>query len=308
MLMKTKAMLVGRKPITIEDVSLVAQRGVKVKLEASRRFVGKIEASVRLLKEALKDERIVYGVNTGVGDSCGRLVPNDLVEDLPARLSRFHGCGLGRHFDSETTIAILLARLVSLARGYSGVRMKVLERLCEMINCKILPLVPEEGSVGASGDLTPLSYIAGVISGEGEVRLRGEKPVAAALALKKHGLAPIALAPKESLAIMNGTSVMTALACLAYGRAEYLARLSSRLTAMVSLALLGNKAHFAPRLFELKPHPGQARLQNGSQGILVILLNAPIQSSSVFRIPTQYAAPRMLLACWQMPCHGCAHR
>jgi len=120
----------------------------------------------------------------------------------------------------------------------------------------VLPLIPSEGSVGASGDLTPLSYLAAVLCGEREVRWRGERMPAAA-ALKAIGLAPLILRPKEGLAIMNGTAVMTALACLAWRRAEYLGRLASRLTAMNVLASAGNAHHFDAALFAVKPHAGQ---------------------------------------------------
>ncbi len=145
---------------------------------------------------------------------------------------------------------------MSLARGYSGVRPVVLERLCDLLNHRLLPRIPEEGSVGASGDLTPLSYVAAVLVGEREVTLRG-RVAPAAEALAEVGIEPLALEPKESLSLMNGTAMMTALACIAFDRARRLARLASAVTAMAVEAVHGNRGHFDARLFELKPHPGQ---------------------------------------------------
>jgi histidine ammonia-lyase len=133
----------------------------------------------------------------------------------------------------------------------------VVERLCSLVNYRILPLIPSEGSVGASGDLTPLSYVAAALMGEREVRFEGKR-MSAAAALQKAGLEPLDLQPKESLAIMNGTCVIAALTCLALERARRLARLAATLTAMASDVMRGNRAHFDARIFAAKPHPGQA--------------------------------------------------
>jgi histidine ammonia-lyase len=158
-------------------------------------------------------------------------------------------------------------RLVSLAKGHSGVREVLLERLCELLNARLLPCIPEEGSVGASGDLTPLSYLASLVSGEREATLAGRETTARE-GLAELGLEPLQLAPKESLSIMNGTSVMTALACLAWERAERLAQLAAAVTALAVDATHGNRAHYDPRIFQLKPHPGQVRSAAWIRGYL----------------------------------------
>jgi histidine ammonia-lyase len=133
----------------------------------------------------------------------------------------------------------------------------LLEGIERLINYRVLPCIPSEGSVGASGDLTPLSYVAAALIGEREVIFRGAlRPAAEVLA--ELGLVPLTLAPKEGLAIMNGTAVMTALACLAWDRAQYLSRLAARISALAALAMRGNREHFHPALFEVKPHAGQA--------------------------------------------------
>lgn len=247
---------VGSRRLTIEDVLCVAQGNHHIALSGDGKFRSRIERGAAFLDQLLLNEGIIYGVNTGYGDSCTVSVPAELVAELPLHLTRYHGCGLGAYLDDEATLAVLVCRLNSLAQGYSGVRWELLEQLAALVNHRILPNIPEEGSVGASGDLTPLSYVAAAMIGEREVRVAG-KLTPAATALTMHGLTPLTLAPKEGLAVMNGTAVMTGLACLAWQRAEYLTRLCSRLTALASIAMQGNKGHFHPRLFAAKPHAGQ---------------------------------------------------
>jgi histidine ammonia-lyase len=150
-------------------------------------------------------------------------------------------------------------RLATLAKGHSGVQYSLLAQLAALLEHDLLPAIPEEGSVGASGDLTPLSYVAAVLCGEREVLAAGKtRPAAEALA--EAGLKPHVLRPKEGLAIMNGTAVMTGLGALAWMRADQVSRLASRLTSMALIALHGNPRHFDERLFVAKPHPGQAEI------------------------------------------------
>jgi len=153
----------------------------------------------------------------------------------------------------------MAARLASLCKGYSGVSVALLEGIVRLFEAGLLPLIPSEGSVGASGDLTPLSYLAAVLCGECEV-LRDGVQMPASEALPAAGIAPLTLRPKEGLAIMNGTAVMTGLACLAWDRAAYLGRLTSRITAMASFALDGNAHHFDEILFSVKPHAGMQQV------------------------------------------------
>ena len=247
---------VGVAPLAIEDVVEVAAGRCSVRLSPDPAFRSRIERGAAFLARILEEGASIYGVNTGYGDSCVVEIPRELVPELPAHLVRYHGCGSGAQLDEASTLAVLVARLCSLARGYSGVRWVLLERLEQLIQRRILPCIPAEGSVGASGDLTPLSYVAAVLIGEREVTHAGQRR-AAAEALREAGHAPLVLAPKEGLAIMNGTAVMTGLACLAWSRAEYLSRFAARLSAMAALALRGNRAHFDPRLFAVKPHAGQ---------------------------------------------------
>ncbi|MCM8542543.1 MAG: aromatic amino acid ammonia-lyase [Lentisphaeraceae bacterium] len=215
-----------------------------------------IQTGADFLKRYWESNGTVYGVTTGYGDSCTVSIPPALIEELPTHLTRFHGCGMGDYFDDTETRAILLSRLSSLKLGHSGVRLELIQGLINLLNHNILPLIPKEGSVGASGDLTPLSYVAATLIGERDVFYKDDI-IPASEALEKAGLKPLTLQPKEGLALMNGTAVMTALACLAWKRADYLCRLSARTTSLLVEAVHGNRDHFSPDLFKVKPHEGQ---------------------------------------------------
>lgn len=248
----------GQGKLRIEDVVRLAEGGARARLGDLDRLQ-KIESGAKFLDDLWREEGIIYGVTTGYGDSCTTTVPVHLVEELPVHLTRFHGCGLGKYFDAVTGRAVLATRAASLAQGYSGVRPELIQALLAMLNNDIVPLIPEEGSVGASGDLTPLSYVAAAIMGEREVYFKGEIHNSGE-ALKAVGIEALRLRPKEGLAIMNGTAVMTAVACLAYQRAEYLSRLSTKITSMATVVLKGNANHFDEKLFSVKPFPGQGNV------------------------------------------------
>lgn len=252
------AVIVGEQPLTPADVWAVAHGHARVELASSAAFRDRIEAGSRLLNARIAAGERIYGVNTGFGESVVTEVPAHLADDLAANLVRFHGVGTGAPLDEAESAVVLTARLASLASGWSGVRQDVLDGLAQLLGRRILPVIPSEGSVGASGDLTPLSYVAAVLAGEREV-YAGASIIPAAEALAAAGLTPVMLAPKESLAIMNGSSVSVALAALAFERARWLARLAAALTAMASDVTRGNPAHFDPRIFRAKPHPGQFR-------------------------------------------------
>ncbi|MGS0744069.1 HAL/PAL/TAL family ammonia-lyase [Glaciimonas sp. GG7] len=245
--------------LTIEDIVAIASAAAQVTLSAAPLFRAAITRGADFLDRLLREDGTIYGVTTGYGDSCTVIVPPELIPELPHHLYTYHGCGLGEHFTPAQTRAILAVRLASLCKGYSGVSVGLLEQIARLLKEDVLPLIPAEGSVGASGDLTPLSYLAAVLCGEREVWRDGLK-VSAAEALQEAGMTPLRLRPKEGLAIMNGTAVMTALACLAYDRAAYLVRIATRITAMASFALDGNAHHFDEALFAVKPHAGQQQV------------------------------------------------
>jgi len=255
--------------LAIEDVCRLASREAGAELSADPAFRARIRRGADFLERLLREDGVVYGVTTGYGDSCTVAIPPELVAELPHHLFAYHGVGLGRMLDPAETRAVLAARLQSLAQGVSGVSVDLLEQLAAFLAHDVLPQIPAEGSVGASGDLTPLSYVAAALCGERNVLFQGRiQPAAEALATL--GRAPLRLRPKEGLAIMNGTAVMTALACLAYERADYVARLASRITACNVLASAGNAHHFDEALFAVKPHAGQQKIAARVRGDLAV--------------------------------------
>lgn len=272
--MTTNDIVFDGRWLSIEAICLLADRQAVCRLSEQAEFITRIDKGALFIDALLKEEGFVYGVTTGYGDSCTVSIPLNLVEELPKHLYTFHGCGLGQHFDAQQTRAILAVRLVSLARGFSGVRYKLLKQLAELIKQDILPLMPQEGSVGASGDLTPLSYLAAVLAGEREVLYQQQRlPTQAVFA--QLNIEALTLKPKEGLAIMNGTAVMTGIACLAFQRAEYLSRLTTRISSLTSVALQGNAYHFDEKLFSVKPHPGQTLVAKRIRADLQVTESAP---------------------------------
>ena len=254
-----RTIIMGLASLTIEDVVDLAEQHAMLELSAESAFQNKITKGARLVEQILAEDGQIYGVTTGFGDSCSVEIPSPLASELPIHLMRFHGCGMGSYFSTESGRAVLVVRLTSLCYGYSGVSLSLLEALATLFRKDIIPLIPEEGSVGASGDLTPMSYVAGVLAGERRVIVDGIERETSEV-FKEQGIKPYSFKPKEALAVMNGTPVMTALACIAYCRAEYLAKLASRITALTVLALKGNPFHFSKRLFDAKPHVGQGKV------------------------------------------------
>ena len=254
-----QALIFDGRPLSIEDVAAISRREKQARLSADPQFQARIEAGAAHVARTLQERGVIYGVTTGYGDSVTTAVPAELVPELGHRLFTYHGVGLGEIFSPVETRAILAARIQSLSQGLSGVTWGLLQQLERLLVEDILPVIPKEGSVGASGDLTPLSYVAAVLCGEREVVVDGQRRQTADV-FKERKIAPITLKPKEGLAIMNGTAVMTGLACLAVERATGLSRLSTHLTSMASAAMGGNPHHFDERLFQAKPHTGQQRV------------------------------------------------
>jgi histidine ammonia-lyase len=246
----------GRDTLGIDTVLALARGEARAVLDEDPEYRRRLAAGARALDQQLRGSNAIYGVSTGFGDSCDTAVPPDLSEVLLKNLVHFHGCGTGARLSENESAAVVAVRLASLSRGYSGVRAQVLEAMCALLNRRVLPCIPAEGSVGASGDLTPLSYVAAVLMGDREAWFGGQV-LPAGDALARAQLEPIALGPKESLAIMNGTSVMTALACFSERAAVRLGRSAAALTAMASDVLSGVAGHFDDRIFAQKPHPGQ---------------------------------------------------
>ena len=263
-------------PLQIEQITAIAHQQAQAALSPEPAFRARIQKGADFLDRLLAEDGVVYGVTTGYGDSCTVEIPPALVPALPHHLYAYHGCGAGRYLTPVETRAVLACRMASLAQGMSGVSWALLQQLEHLLQHDILPLIPAEGSVGASGDLTPLSYVAAALCGEREVLYKNER-MPAADALKLTGATPLKLRPKEGLALMNGTAVMTALACLAWQRAQYVGQLACRITAANVVGIAGNAHHFDETLFAAKPHPGQQRVAARIRSDLVA--EAPLRNS-----------------------------
>jgi len=249
---------IGKERLTIDTLVGAAKKQTEAGLCKDPGFVAKIQRGADFLDSALAQNNHIYGVTTGYGDSCTETVTPEHYADLQINLTRYHGCGMGGYFDEETTRAIMLVRLNTLCQGFSGVSYALLQKIDFFIKNDILPRIPEEGSVGASGDLTPLSYLAGALIGEREVLYGGSVQNALDVLTSLHE-ETYSFKPKEAIATMNGTAVMNAVAALAFTRAAYLADLACEITALNALALKSNAYHFYGRLFDVKPFPGQKR-------------------------------------------------
>lgn len=247
----------GEERLRIEDVVRMAKGLARPALGASVK--ARMAESVALAERYRQGGGEIYGVTTSVGASVITLIPPGKAADFSLNVLRMHGCGTGAVLSELETAAVLVTRLASLSQGKSGIRPEVADLLCGLLDKRVLPRIPSEGSVGASGDLTPLSYVAAVLVGEREVWFEG-KEVPARQALERVGLAPLTMGPKEALALMNGTSVALALACLGFVRAERVYRLSSLLSAAVAFSAHGNPEHVDAALHAARPHPGQAQV------------------------------------------------
>lgn len=241
-------------PLTIDEVVRVAREGSAVRLDRSA--VEKMEAARAVVDACVSAGETVYGVTTGFGALAGVRVPAGDLEEMQHSLLRSHAAGVGDALDDEVVRAMLLLRARALAAGYSGVRPLVVERLLDFLNLEVHPIVPEQGSVGASGDLAQLAHLSLPLIGEGIAKVRGEV-LPGAVALKEAGLDPIGLSYKEGLSLLNGTEAMLAVGCLALADAEVLARSADIVCAMSVEALLGTDRAYEPRLHEIRPHPGQ---------------------------------------------------
>jgi histidine ammonia-lyase len=250
----------------IEAVSLTACP-VSVAPTAQAR----IAESRALIEKILAEGQTVYGVNTGFGKLSDVRVAPDKLAQLQTNLVRSHAGGVGQPLSEGEARAMLLLRANVLAKGFSGCRAELVELLVAMLNAGVHPVIPEKGSVGASGDLAPLAHLALVAIGEGEAFYKDER-VAGAEAMRRAGLKPIALGAKEGLALLNGTQAMTAVGGLAVARARRVAALADLAGAMSLEALMGTPAAFDERIHKARPHAGQiaaaahlVRLLEGSE-------------------------------------------
>jgi len=235
----------------------VVFRGQEASLASAARR--QVEASRGVVERVLASGAATYGVNTGFGQLASVRIPPDQVRQLQGNLVRSHACGVGAPLTEHETRAMMLLRANALAKGLSGVRPVVIETLCAMLARGVHPVIPSQGSVGASGDLAPLAHLALVAIGEGEAAYRGQR-MPGGDAMRSAGIAPLALEAKEGLALLNGTQAMLSLAALALHDARMLADVADAAAALSLDALRGSPAAFDPRIQQARPFPGQARV------------------------------------------------
>ncbi len=216
----------------------------------------RVAESNELITELLAGGDQVYGVNTGFGQLAQVRISDDDLAQLQENLVCSHSVGVGKNLDDNIVRLVMLMKIIALAEGFSGVRMELMDALCALVNNNIYPCIPEKGSVGASGDLAPLAHMAGVLIGIGEARVNGVV-LPAKIALQEAGLKPIALAPKEGLALLNGTQVSTALAVAAVFRTENILSAALAAGAMSSDAIKGSDTPFDKRIQSARGHGGQ---------------------------------------------------
>ena len=240
--------------ISLVQLAAVAFGGEAVHISPVAR--PRILASRKAIEQIVERDAVVYGVNTGFGKLSDVRIPHGELRQLQLNLVRSHACGIGHPLSEPEVRAMMVLRANVLALGFSGIRFEVIELLCEMLNRRVYPVVPEKGSVGASGDLAPLAHLALNLIGEGEAFLEGKR-MASAEALRRAQLKPVQLEAKEGLALLNGTQAMHAVGWLALLRARRLARLADVAGAMSLEALKGTPAAFDLRLQDVRPHPGQ---------------------------------------------------
>ncbi|MFC4810523.1 histidine ammonia-lyase [Paenibacillus sp. GCM10023250] len=260
-----KTVIVDGQGLTPEAVAAAAAGGAKFALG------GEAEARVRDSRKMVEDlvaaGEIVYGVSTGFGKFSDVHISSQDTARLQINLIRSHACAVGQPLPADAVRAIMLLRANALAKGYSGIRPETLQLLIDCLNHDVLPVVPEQGSLGASGDLAPLSHVALVLMGEGEAFYRGERlPGAAALA--KAGLRPIALQAKEGLALINGTQIMTAIGTLTYVKAQRLARIADVIAALTVEGLRGIPDAFAEEVQLARPYPEQIGVARNLRALL----------------------------------------
>ncbi|MFD8493702.1 aromatic amino acid lyase [Amycolatopsis sp. NPDC059657] len=255
----------GDDTLTVSSVASAARNDPQLGLSAEA--AARMDDSVALRDELIATKRPLYGVTTGFGDSARFQLNPRRTAELQRNLIRYHLNGTGTHAAPDVVRATMLIRANCLARGYSGIRREVVDLLVDCLRHDILPLIPERGSVGASGDLVPLCYLADMLTGDGEVTFKQAKWHAAD-ALRACGLKPATYEAKEGLALINGTSFMSGFAALAAHDAAELARVAELCTAMSAEALLGNRGHYHPVIHRQKPHRGQVLSAQRIHGML----------------------------------------
>ena len=240
--------------LTIDDIIQVSRFGKNVEL--SDDAIEKVKKSRKVIEDAIKDKRTVYGVNTGFGELASVSISPDDLAKLQVNLIRSHSVGVGEPFSIETVRGMMLLRANALAKGFSGIRLETLTTLVEMLNRGVTPVVPQQGSVGSSGDLAPLAHMVLVLIGEGEAFYKGER-MDGLKAMKKAGSTPVSLQAKEGVALINGTQPMTSVGAHAVYDSLNLVKDAIIATSLSLEALRGTRAALDKRIHDIRAHEGQ---------------------------------------------------
>lgn len=250
---------------TLDQLRLPFQGPVRI--EVSRDADAAIREGHKVISDIIESGDVIYGVNTGFGRLADRRIAQDELLELQRRVVFSHMVGIGDPLSDQTVRGVMVVKLLSLCQGHSGIRRDVLDLLVAMVNNDILPVVPSQGSVGASGDLAPLSHVAGAMMGAGTVRINGEHHEAT-VGLQKFGLEPIALGPKEGVALINGVQVSNALALQALFYAEKVFNAAIAAGALTMEATAGRQSALDDRIQQLRAHPGQVRSATALRGLV----------------------------------------
>lgn len=267
------------QPLSLAEIAQVAYGQASLQVAASAH--DGIRESRKVIEEIVAKGGVVYGVSTGFGKLADVQIPTAELRQLQLNLVRSHACGIGRPLSVAEVRAMILLRANVLALGFSGIRLEVIELLCELVNRGVTPFIPEKGSVGASGDLAPLAHLSLTLLGEGEAYFEGEL-LPSGDALKKAGLEPVILEAKEGLALLNGTQAMHAVGGLALFRAQRLAQVADIAGAMSLEALKGTPTAFDSRIHNARPHPGQ---QAVAEHLRALLRDSEIRESHLANDP-----------------------
>ncbi len=295
---------IDAQDLTLEHLRRVWEGPVQVILSENRRNA--VKASLATVNAVIEGGEQVYGVNTGFGILANVRISDDELGVLQENLIRSHAVGVGDLLPDEIVRLVMVLKVKALAAGNSGVRPELIDEICALVNNEIYPAIPAKGSVGASGDLAPLAHMAGILIGNGSARVGG-KVITAAQALKKAGLKPIRLAPKEGLALLNGTQVSTAIALAAVFRTENLLAATVTASAMAADAIKGSDTPFDARIHAARGHASQADI---AQMLRELLDGSNIRASHVDceRVQDPYSIrcqPQVAGACLGVLRHVC---
>ncbi len=278
--------IVDGETLTPEKVFDVAVNFAPVKL--SQMAISKMRKSRQLVERWVRKNETIYGVTTGFGDFATVRIEKDKIEKLQQNLIYSHSAGAGEALPPEVVRAMMLLRANALAKGYSGVRVEIVEMLINFLNYHITPIIPSQGSVGSSGDLVQLAHLALTMMGEGDVWLGVDiepsnlKRIKSKTALRKFRLKPLKFSAKEGLALINGTQMMTAYACLIVKQAKELCKIADIAASLSIEALKGTDKAFDERIHKLRPYPGQQKV---ARNILRLMKNSEIRLSHLYDDP-----------------------